>query len=237
VGDLYGLGLDVKLLLTTQTGADEQKVSEDYNRPFVELRGKCGRKEFHAALPDGDFSLCYIDFEGTGLAYLETVISGMTPIFVRRPWLRGRMPDDYRFYVDAKDLPAALKYAADHPKESKKHGRYAVEYCRQVFSARALGEWWSGFLDECLQNRVARVRPHFTQEICATAYQSLPGKFSKPEAIAALINASERLKAPYFQQAWPSVALMFQGMGARRYAGDIFVKRGCALLETCIGNC
>lgn len=108
-------GHDIQLYLKTQWAPDRVK-GEEYTKPFVNLETKVSRTRYLESLADGDVLVCCADYEGTGLAYLEAVRSGMTGVFLNRPWIAARLPPGYPFVAGSMDtLPEVILAAVRQP--------------------------------------------------------------------------------------------------------------------------
>lgn len=92
-------GRNVHLILLTQD-KDGYPVEES-DKSWIHTYGGCNRDDVVSHLGKGD--LCWVgtDYEGTGLAYMEAIYSGMMPICVKRPWLEERINSTYPLWLDS----------------------------------------------------------------------------------------------------------------------------------------
>ena len=127
------LPTSVKFVITTQKDSGGRS---PYNDPVVEYRDRIGRDSFLNALKDGDILWCGSDYEGTGLAYMEAIRSGMIPIFIDAPWIRERIPADYPYVVKNLDnLAKVLMHVIKNMDEARVVAESLREYQGEDWSA------------------------------------------------------------------------------------------------------
>jgi hypothetical protein len=175
VGSAVGFGRDCSLVLTTQFLTED--VPDYARRSFIDLRCGIDREAYLDALSDGDFLLCAADYEGTGLAYMEAIVSGMTPIIWSRPWIAERIPVNYPFIChSAADFRAAIAYCAAHPAGAKVKGREAIAHVRGLYDPDVNGNVWAGLLRDVVAARNERTRKvsrdHFLIKLAQRAWAS-----------------------------------------------------------------
>jgi hypothetical protein len=213
---LVSMGKKCKLLLTTQNAdVPDWLVGKE---KFSEVVYNCGREEFLKQLQFGDFALCYIEYEGTGLATTEAIVSGMTPIVMWKPWNKGRFPEDYPFYCQGEtEFAQAMHFCASDPKKAKEIGKQAVEHTRRIYSAESLGMQWSSILSDCLRKRneetLARCSKHFMTGVIDTAIAKLKPIGSKQEALQAIASCSQSMEAKKLGQVWPQIRAVLSAFG------------------------
>lgn len=202
---LKGMYPDLRILFTTQRGSLPKWTDSVSNH--VEIVTKCTRDEYHNRLADGDFLLCYLDYEGTGIGYLEAILSGMTPIIMRRPWNKGRFLDTYPFYCKGEtEFAQALAYCAKHPEKAKQVGQRCIDDTRNRFSLETQALRWSMFLDEMAEIRNQKTRAlsktHVSAKIIREAAQNMPDIISGEEALKLISKTATKLDESHFRTNW-----------------------------------
>jgi hypothetical protein len=204
VRSLAGKG-GARLLLATQFFADE--VPEWARQSHVDLYTGVNREAYLNLFKDGDFLLCAADYEGTGLAYMEAIASGMTPVIWSRPWIAERIPLDYPFICESEsDFRAAIGYCAVNPAEAKAKGRQAVEHIRKMYDPVAYGNTWAELLRAVFDMRVDHTRQavgdHFLVRLAKKALEG-KGRVPKQEFLRLMEMSAEKFAVKDFESMWP----------------------------------
>ena len=196
VEKLFTLGKKANLQLCTQWEKAPQWFLEQGD--WLLTKTAVSRSQFYEEMKNGDFVLCYIDYEGTGLATTECIVSGMTPIIMQRPWNKGRYSPTYPFYCkNENDFVAAMNFCASNPKKAKEIGQTEIARVRRDCDSLIIGERWSAFLDKAVafRNNETRTRAkgHFMLDLVGKAVSTLPDQFTKEELIKAVALQSRSL--------------------------------------------
>jgi glycosyltransferase involved in cell wall biosynthesis len=206
---------DTRFILATQTPRTRLKSSGAWwDRPNVEVRPECGREEYFESLKDGDFVVCYVDWETTGLSYIEAVVSGMTPIFVARKWNEDWCPEGYPFRVKDAELERAMLFCARHPAKAKKIGQQAIEFCREKYDRLRQGRWWSDLLDEALEDRIRRCGSYMFDDVFKEVLAGLGDEFSDKEFLEAVQEKSRKFTPAFFKRNWHRIRVHLMRHGA-----------------------
>jgi len=87
------------------------------NIPQVDM--DVDRMKFVDQLGDGDIALCLSVIEGSGIAFFEQVVSGMSVIFLERRWHQEWVPKDYKLLAqNLKEAEAMVDWAMTHREEA-----------------------------------------------------------------------------------------------------------------------
>lgn len=107
-------GRPVRMLLTTQHGPGGHGGAGILEERGAEVRCNVGRRQWLDWLGDGDLVYVGAEYEGTGLAYMEAILSGMLPVGFAETWISTRLPADYPLLVDTeREFEKALVRAVD----------------------------------------------------------------------------------------------------------------------------
>jgi len=215
---------DVRLLNTTQL--QTAPAWTEGRLSYLEMRTGCNRLHYLEALADGDFCLCMVDYEGTGLGYTEAILSGMTPVWLRRPWNVGRLPDDYPFFCRGKaEMHQAMHFCATSPERAKELGKQAVEYVRKLYDKESQGLEWSDLLDQAAEIRAGKTRAlasgHFMTALVRGGLATLPERFTTRELLAAVAAQSEKLTVQKLAAQGAQVRALAMSFGACPLTGDL----------------
>lgn len=198
LGKVYAIDESIRLLLTTQDNVS--KYGDSMARlPWIEVVENCDREMYLDVMHKADFSLCCADYEGTGLAYMEAVASGMTPIWIKRPWNVDRLPKGYRFLCEGyTDFARAVHFAHHNPKEAKETGKEAVEFVRKNYKVSEVGMSWSEVIDATLMSRLKanaiRNGGHYLSKLTCRSLAAIAcTTFSFLDILAGIASHSEKL--------------------------------------------
>lgn len=109
VGTLVARGVPIRFVISTQNDA------KDVGLPYVTLFARQSRTNWWGNLSAGEFFYCGSDYEGTGIALIEAVASGLLPIVRPMPWIEDRIPQGYPLVGKTADqLAIVLNYAIEH---------------------------------------------------------------------------------------------------------------------------
>lgn len=220
---------DTRLLNTTQL--QTAPAWTEGRAAYLEMRTGCNRLHYLQALAEGDFCLCMVDYEGTGLGYTEATLSGMTPVWLRRPWNAGRLPDDYPFFCRGKtEMLQAMHFCATSPLRAKELGQQAVEYVRRLYDKDAQGREWSDLLDQAVETRACKTRAlaggHFMTALVRDGLATLPERFTTGELLAAVAAQSEKLTVQKLAMQGAQVRALAMSLGARPLTGGLDAAGG-----------
>lgn len=214
IGKIRAIVPNVETLITTQWD-HVPKWAADLG--FLNTVLSCNRKMFHQKLADGDFLLCYIDYEGTGLAYTEAILSGMTPIIMAKPWNEGRFDRDYPLMCHTEsEFVQKMAFCAKHPAQAKEYGAKFVGDYRQKMSSKVQGEFWSKVIDDAFQIRLDRTlkrmkqKRHFFMPILEKVIPSMPAQFSGQELINSVVKGSTGLDDAKAKSMWWALRVLTQ---------------------------
>lgn len=90
---------------------DERDRLEAIPESAFSIASGVGHVRYVDSLGEGDVLWMAPDYEGTGLAYMEAIRSGMVPVVIDSVWARTRLPEKYPLVVDLKDAPGAVEFA------------------------------------------------------------------------------------------------------------------------------
>ncbi len=156
---LREMGMPVKFVVKTQLEEKRASSKEFIRFDGVEVQFDVNRTTYLESLGQGDVLLCTIEYEGTGLAYLEAVRSGMVGAFLDRPWIRERLTPEYPFAATSleglqKKLWAVVKDLDWARAESAK----LTEKWATMFSATEKAEQMVVVLNKAVEEAAAKER-------------------------------------------------------------------------------
>ena len=97
----------IDVLLTTQWKRSGRWVFADAEAAGFEVVYQVTRDQYRQLLHRGDIVWVGAEYEGTGIAYVEAVMSGMLPLVYQAPWMEKRLPASYPF-VASSEMEAGL---------------------------------------------------------------------------------------------------------------------------------
>jgi hypothetical protein len=167
---------NVNLVLKTQV---TNKVPEFETMAQIEYG--VTRPRFLKALSEGDIGACLSEFEGTGLAYLEMARSGMPMVFWDEKWLKGRLPEGYKYVVhNESELEAVLWMMVKGYDEALAESRRLIAHQDSMFGTENVAEKLLGFFNRTIEEVREKERKHIRKllgwEIIRDA--SFPEEFS-----------------------------------------------------------
>lgn len=227
VGDLFAMNMKCRLYICTQWDAVPEWL--EGKEHFIDMHYNVARPEYLERMKDGDFLTCYIDYEGTGLGPMEAIASGMTPVILEKPWIKGRIPDGYKLCCKGeKDFAAAMAFCAKEPKAAKAVGADAVKYIRKIYNAERIGAQWSQMLDFCMHERNketrARAGKHFLFALVSETVSGMPGDFTKEDLLGAMADRAKKLDVKKLKPMWPQLRAIALALGYTQ-SGEIFSRK------------
>lgn len=174
-------GLPVKFIVKTM--AEEGRVAKKgwVNYEGVEIEFRVDRQRYLDTLGQGDVLVSASDYYGTGLALMEAVRSGMVGVFLDRPWIRERVPDDYPFMAGSMEsMEKKLWAIARDIQWARSEGRKLEERWGELFSADVAADNMyrvlNGVVSESAAADSKKVRRFYAfdpiQKFCALAGES-----------------------------------------------------------------
>jgi glycosyltransferase involved in cell wall biosynthesis len=196
---LWTVGRVGRYVLTTQTN-DADQVTRLRARPDVELHGPPSpREQFLRLTYEADVFHCLSEHEGFGTGYFEMLMMGLVGVFLKAPWLKGNLPDDYPFLVDElEQVPEATRWVLAHLEEADRKVRPAREWIRRRFAA---------------EHTARRFREHADRAIVADGGGQAPDPHPVAEALVGrwLRERGEPQTVPL-----PEAAPLIRRLGRRR---------------------
>lgn len=221
VEKIRSMGVDARYRVLSQW----RKGPDWLEKEFVDETMEANREAYLGALADGDFVPVWFDYAGTGLAYAEAIASGMTPIVLDRPWIKGRLPEDYELFVGSDaEMEKAMVWCAKHPQRAKEIGRRAVEFTREVFDTAVQGEVWSSVLEDaylakCSETRDRLGEKHFMVELARKAVSDMGEHFDASRVVQAIAQHSDAMDVGKIRSQWVYVRAILQMLGCREIQG------------------
>lgn len=118
----------------------QKEVGDPFQASHVDYEGGVNRAKYLDALGQGDILWCGSEYEGTGLAYMEAIRSGMAALFLDSPWIRERIPANYPFVVDRPEkIGDVLLHMIDHPAEAESAAKALRAFQGDRWSATSVG--------------------------------------------------------------------------------------------------
>jgi hypothetical protein len=141
------------------------------------------RPRFIQSLAEGDIGACLSEFEGTGLAYLEMARSGMPMVFWDEPWLKGRLPESYKYVVHGEsELETVLWVMVNDYNDALAESDRLIKHQHAMFDSRSVAQRMMDFfkstVDEVREKDRKNVKKLLGWEIVMDSVEKMPETFS-----------------------------------------------------------
>jgi hypothetical protein len=141
------------------------------------------RPRFIQSLDEGDIGTCLSEFEGTGLAYLEMARSGMPMVFWDEEWLKGRLPENYKYVVRSEsDLETMLWVIVNNYEEAVEESKRLIAHQNEMFATENVASKMMWFFNKAVQDVRDEERTHVKRllgwEIIKDSAGKMPETFS-----------------------------------------------------------
>jgi glycosyltransferase involved in cell wall biosynthesis len=111
-------GQNVEFVNYTQVDKSMGQQFEEYE--WFKFKANTMREQYVRSFGEGDILWMGADYEGTGIAYMEAIRSGMIPLALRNVWTSDRLGRDYPFFIDSlAELDKMLLYMVKNFAEIK----------------------------------------------------------------------------------------------------------------------
>ncbi len=212
---------DLTATFTTQRGTLPRWTKDMSHVDFVT---DCTREEFYHRMGEADFIPCYVDYVGTGIAYTEAILSGLTPIIMKKPWNKGKFPENYPFLCNNEaEFNKALAFCAHNPASAKKLGQQCIDHVRKYYEVETQGHIWSSLLEDAVALRAEKTasacQTHLVYAIVEKALADLPERFDGEDALQAIANSANKLDEAFFKSIWWRTRQILLTLGTREVEG------------------
>jgi len=230
VDTAYKSGLDVQLLLVTQGDASKAVFDLDKYSKIVKVIGSASRKDYLQALAEADFVLQCSEYEGTGLAMLEAIYSGITPIVLNKRWVDGRLPDDYPLLCKGgSTFINSVVACAKRPHFWKSKGREAVSYVRSMVDDQVYKV--SKLLDDMLELRISRTIGRIGEnnlwiKLLKDAVNDLGDEFTTEDVVKKIVVVSRNMKESLVRNYMIQLPVMIMTQGFVEVGGKWVRRQG-----------
>lgn len=197
VGDLIKIGINAKLLVSSQSS----NVPDYLNESYCDVRVNQGRDQYLCNLLEGDVLLCPVEYVATGIGYWEAICAGLIPVILKRPWVSWRFGDNLLIVNSLSEFKERMIWVVRNMKKARECAESIRLQLQRRYDSNVCGERMFQLISETAiagwEENVKRLRGNLFSELAYEVEKMHSCLTGEKELIQAFKDASRKGVFPY----------------------------------------